>query len=336
MISRKQFGTMPDGKAIFAYTMTNTSGASVKIMEYGGIIIDIYVPDKNGDFADVTCGYETLEDYIKGDQNQGALIGRYGNRIGKGKFTLNGEEIQLNLNDGNNHLHGGPTGFGTRVWASDCEECDGYDKLTLTLHSPDGDENYPGNLDVTVVYTFNEENELTIDYTATTDKDTLCNLTNHAYFNLAGFNGGDICNHKIMIDADRYTETDSELIPTGDLPSVEGTKFDLRKPTMLTEYYDDNFCLNGEGFRQIVDVVDTVSGRGMKVYTDLPGVQLYTGGFMGGDILYKRGVKSEPHHAFCLETQCWPDSPNHENFTNTVLRAGETYRTTTKYSFYFV
>ena len=334
MVSRKVFGTMPDGRDIFAYTMTNSSGASVKIMEYGGIIIDIYVPDKDGNFADVTCGYDTLEDYLAADQNQGALIGRYGNRIGKGRFTLNGKEYQLNLNDGNNHLHGGPTGFGTRVWESEVEEHDGYDTLTLKLTSPDGDENYPGKLDVTVVYTFDEENTITIDYTATTDKDTLCNLTNQAYFNLAGFNGGDICNHQIRIDADRYTETDSELIPTGNLPSVEGTKFDLREFTMLTEYYDDNFCLNGEGMRLIAEAVDTVSGRGMQVYTDLPGVQLYTGGFMGGDILYKRGVKSEPHHAFCLETQCWPDSPNHENFTNTVLRAGETYHTTTKYHFF--
>ncbi len=334
MISRKVFGTMPDGRDVYAYTLTNSKGASVKIMEYGGIIIDIYVPDKDGNFADVTCGYDTLADYLAEDQNQGALIGRYGNRIGKGKFTLNGEEIQLNLNDGNNHLHGGPTGFGKRVWDSEVAEHDGYDTVTLKLTSPDGDENYPGKLEVTVVYTFDEDNTLSIDYTATTDKDTLCNLTNHAYFNLAGFNGGDICNHKIRIDADRYTETDDELIPTGNLPAVDGTKFDLREFTMLTEYYDDNFCLNGEGMRLIAEAVDTVSGRGMQVYTDLPGVQLYTGGFMGGDILYKRGVKSEPHHAFCLETQCWPDSPNHENFTNTVLRAGETYHTTTKYRFF--
>lgn len=336
MTAKNLFGKMPDGTPVYSYTLTNENGASITAIEYGGALSKIFMPDKNGDFADVICGFDTLEGYLINDQCQGALIGRYANRIAKGRFTLNGKEYVLGTNDGENHLHGGAGGYNSRLWNACIEEFSDCDKLTFTLFSPDGDEGYPGNLNVKVIYTLAADNTLKIEYSAKTDADTIVNLTNHAYFNLAGFNGGDIKNHKIKIAADKYTETDESLIPTGKILPVDGTKFDLREFTLLTECYDDNFVLadSDTELRFAADAFDTKSGRGVKVYTTLPGIQLYTGNFMKGDNLFKRGVAPMPHHAFCLETQYWPDSPNHDNFTDCILKAGEEYQSTTEFRFY--
>ncbi len=336
MVSRKQFGTMPDGQAVYAYTLTNESGASIKAIEYGAALVDIFMPDKNGDFADVICGFDTLEGYLVTDQYQGAIAGRYCNRIKKGKFTLNGKEYQLSCNDGANSLHGGEFGFNSKVWKSEVEEFEGYDKLTFTLFSPDGEMGYPGNLEVKVEYTLDNDNNVNIEYYAKSDKDTIINLTNHSYFNMRGYNRGDINTHMIKIAADRYTEVDDELIPTGRVLPVDGTKFDLREFAPLTECYDDNFVLSDkpEALRLVADTYDTESMRGVKVYTTMPGIQIYTGNMMSGDNLFKRGVAPTPHHAFCMETQIWPDSPNHDNFPDPTLKAGEEYRSTTRYSFY--
>ena len=336
MVARDKFGTMPDGRDVYSYTMSNENGGSVRIIEYGAAIVNIFVPDKNGDFADVVCGYDTLEGYLKDEgQYQGAVVGRVANRISNAHFTLNGKEYNLGKNNGENSLHGGFDSYNTRVWESNVEEFDGYDALTLTLHSPDGDCNYPGNLDIKVVYTFTADNHLTLSYSAKTDADTYVNLTNHSYFNLSGFNRGDIKNHKIKVYADRITETDENLIPTGNLIPVEGTKFDLREFTMLTQEYDDNFVLSaGDGLKLAAEAIDTVSGRGVNVYTTLPGIQIYTGNFMGGENLYKRGIKSEPRHAFCMETQYFPDTPNNPSFPSCLIKAGEEYKSETRYEFF--
>lgn len=336
MVSRDKFGTMPSGEDVYSYTLTNESGASVRIIEYGAALVNIFLPDKNGDFGDVICGYDTLEGYLSDEgQYQGAVVGRVANRISNASFTLNGKEYNLDKNDGTNSLHGGFNSYNTRVWKSDIAEFDGYDTLTLTLHSPDGDCNYPGNLDITVTYTFTEDNKLTLDYTAKTDADTFVNLTNHSYFNLSGFNHGDIKNHKIKVYSDKITATDENLIPTGEFTPVDGTKYDLREFRMLTEEYDDNFVLDADGTPKLaVEAIDTHSGRGVKVYTTLPGIQIYTGNFMGGENLYKRGVKSEKHHAFCMETQYYPDTPNNHSFPSCLIKAGKEYKSTTTYAFF--
>ncbi|MDD6265612.1 MAG: galactose mutarotase [Clostridia bacterium] len=335
-IKKRVFGKMPDGNEVYEFTLTNKNNASVVIITYGGALVSINLPDKNGNFADVICGYDTLEEYIKGDQNQGALIGRYANRIGKGKFTLNGKEYSLALNNGNNHLHGGIIGYNRRLWDAKESSENGKDILELSVFSPDGEEGYPGNLTLKVTYSFDDNNILALDYEATTDKDTVCNFTNHSYFNFGGYQGDDIKNHTARFAAEQITETDSELIPTGNFIDVKGTKYDFLTEKNIEGEYDDNFVLGGDGtvLKFACEVRDTVSGRGCEVYTTQPGIQLYTGNFMDGGIPFKGGVPSRKHHAFCLETQLFPDSPNHPNFTNSVLKPGEVYKSRTEYRFF--
>ncbi len=346
-ITKKPFGTTRDGKAVEQYTLKNSRGASVSIITFGGIITSIRVPDKAGRLEEVTLGFDELPRYLDKNGSLGALIGRFGNRIARGQFTLDGKTYQLALTDGKNHLHGGLVGFGVHVWAAAQEEGDGEDRLHLHLVSPDGQENYPGTLTVDVTYAFNDDCELSIHYKAVTDKATVLNLTNHAYFNLAGADGRTVLDHELSIYADAITETDEGLIPTGRLLPVEGTVFDFRKPKIIGEGlkagendtairygmgYDHNFVL-GSPFvmKKCAVLKDAGSGRVMEVYTDQPAVQLYTANHQ--NMPGRNGAHYSPRCALCLETQHYPDSPNHENFPSTVLRPGEVFKSTTIYAF---
>jgi aldose 1-epimerase len=342
------FGKMSDGTAVDLYTLKNKNGMEAKITNYGGIVVSITVPDRHGKFGDVALGYDSLSSYIANNPFFGCLVGRYGNRIAKGKFKLDGVEYKLAVNNAPNHLHGGIKGFDKVVWkAEPVSEKNGVG-LKLSYLSKDGEEGYPGNLNVTVQYTLTDSNALKIDYTATTDKPTLCNLTNHSYFNLSAGASKDILGHELTVLADRFTPVDKTLIPTGELKSVEGTPFDFRKPTRIGDRindkdrqiqfgggYDHNFVLNGEAgtLRLAAVASDSLSGRTMEVYTTEPGIQLYTGNFLDGTITGKSGIVYTKRYGFCLETQHFPDSPNRPKFPSTVLRPGETYRTTTVYKF---
>ncbi|QNN44395.1 aldose epimerase family protein [Pedobacter roseus] len=334
-----------DGKSVKLYTLTNKQGASVSITNYGGRIVSLMVPDKNNKLTDVVLGYDSLGAYRKkGEPFFGALIGRYGNRIGKGKFTLDGKEYSLQLNDGVNTLHGGNDGFFSKVW--DAKQ-DGQ-KLELSYVSNDGEAGYPGKLDVKVTYTLTDDNALQIDYLATTDKATVVNLTNHAYFNLNGEGNNTILDHELTIDANAYTPVDSTLIPTGKLQPVAGTAFDFNKAKTIGKSieendqqlkfgkgYDHNFVLtHHDGKTPVAIVKSPVSGITLEVYTVEPGLQFYSGNFLTGADKDGKGGKSYPHRsAFCLETQHFPDAPNHANFASTVLKPGETYKTSTTYKF---
>ncbi len=348
-IKKKLFGTLSDGTEVYSYTMRNANGMKVKILSYGGVIAQIKVPDKKGTFTDVVGGYDCLDSYVRGDGYQGALIGRWGNRIAKGKFTLEGKEYSLFINNGVNHLHGGEFGFNAKVW--DVTEKDG-DEPMLVLHilSPDGDEGYPGALDLTVTYKLSAQNGLSIRYEATTDKTTVLNLTNHTYFNVAGYASGSVHPLILWIDADTYLPTDETLIPTGEIRSVAGTPFDFRVPKTvgrdigadcedlrIAGGYDH--CLNfagGETAEPIkrAELYDPESGRVMEVYTDQPCVQLYSGNFLTNEEFpFKGGYKQVPQTFLCLETQHMPDSINHEGFTNCILKPDEKYDHTTEYRF---
>ena len=346
-ISTKVFGTTPAGETVTQYILTNASGANVKIIDYGAIVTSIEVPDKDGKLGDVALGFDNMEGYIKDHGSMGETIGRYGNRIGKGQFTLDGVDYQLATNNGRNHLHGGNVGFGARMWEAKITEGENEDSVAFHRISPDGEENYPGNLDVTVTYSWDEDCNLTIRYEATTDKATHCNLTNHTYFNLAGHDHGTIRDHILYIDADVITKVDKELIPTGFMP-VYGTPMDLREGLLLGEGldaietctqmtygpgYDHNYVLRkGSAMGLCAAVYHEESGRAMEVITDQPGVQLYTGcvtDIPGG----KGGVYYGQYSALCLETQHYPDTPNHPEYPSTVLRPGEKYDTTTIYAF---
>jgi aldose 1-epimerase len=341
-ITKSNFGTLPDGTAIEQYTLNGSNGAFCKIITYGGIVTELHVPDKNGRLANVVLGFDNLEQYLGDHPYFGAIIGRYGNRIAKGKFTLDGKTYSLAINNGPNSLHGGLKGFDKVVWhATPGESKDGA-TLKLEYPSADGEENYPGKLKVTVTYTFTQKNELRIDYQAATDKATPINLTNHSYFNLAG--AGDVLGHELMLTAKEFTPTDDTLIPTGEIKSVKGTPFDFTTPkaigrdieklsTQPHRGYDHNFVLaNGGKLALIARAVEPKSGRVMEVLTDQPGVQLYTANFLGdtrctgGQIFGKFG-------AFCLETQHYPDSVNHPNFPSVILRPGAEFRSTTIYRF---
>ncbi|MBO7311093.1 MAG: galactose mutarotase [Clostridia bacterium] len=348
-IEVKLFGVLSDGREVYSYTLKNTNGMSVKILNYGGAIAELRVPDRNGCFSDVVGGYDCIESYVNGDGYQGALIGRFGNRIDCGKFTLDGVEYSLYTNDGKNHLHGGKIGFDKKIWEvepSDSEQ----PSLKMHIVSEDGEEGYPGNLDLTVTYTLTNENGLVIRYYATTDKATVLNLTNHAYFNLGGYASGKIDSHYLMIDADTYVVTDENLTPTGELKSVEGTPFDFRVSKRIGDglYLDDNdiklaggydHCFNFVGGKsqepvKRAELYDPASGRVMDVYTNQPCVQFYSGNFLKNEKYpFKGGYKQSLQTLMCLETQCMPDSINHENFTNCVLRPEEVYDYTTEYRF---
>lgn len=348
-ITKKLFGTLPDGREVFAYTMRNASGMKVRIMDMGGTVLMIKTPDRFGRLTDVVCGYDSLADYMEAGGYLGALIGRWGNRIGKAAFTLEGKTYSLYKNDGNNHLHGGKVGFDHRIWSA--EPVDGEEpKLILTLVSPDGEEGYPGTLCVKVTYTLTKDNALSIHYEAETDRTTVLNLTNHSYFNLGGYASGKVFDQELWMDADRYLRTDAELIPTGEIVPVAGTPFDFRSPKTigrdfslenpdmkLAGGYDHCFCFADNAIKAIahrVTAYDPKSGREMKVFTDQPCVQLYTANFLNDENHpLKGGYPQGTQNAFCLETQHMPDSMNHPGFTDCVLRPGDKYDYTTIYQF---
>jgi aldose 1-epimerase len=345
-IKKQPFGKTADQEAVDLYTLTNANGVEVTIMTYGGTVVSLKVPDRTGKLTDVVLGYESLEGYLKNSPYFGCIVGRYGNRIAKGAFSLNGHQYTLPKNDGENTLHGGIKAFDKVVWkASEVQSKTGVG-LSLGYTSKDGEEGFPGNLSVSIVYTLTNKNELKIDYSATTDKTTVINLTHHSYFNLAG--EGSILNHEMMINADRFTPVDSGLIPTGELRSVKGGPLDFTKPArigarideqneqlVLGRGYDHNWVLNNNTGRLAIAAraYEPASGRVMEVYTTEPGLQFYTGNFLDGSITGKGGQVYNKRYGFCLETQHFPDSPNKQSFPSTVLKPGRTYRSTTVYKF---
>lgn len=347
-LARRPFGKTPDGAAVDLYTLTNSAGMRADITNYGGIVVSLFVPDRQGHLADVVLGYDSLDDYLAGSPYFGAIIGRYGNRIGGGRFSLEGKQYTLARNNNENHLHGGLVGFDKVVWTARGVLGDKGPGLVLEYLSKDGEEGYPGNLSVTVTYILTDQNELRIHYRATTDQPTPVNLTNHSYFNLAGQGSGDILDHELTINADRFTPVDEGLIPTGELRPVEGTPMDFRRPTAIGARvdqddrqlgfgggYDHNWVLNGEAgeLSLAAKVYEPTSGRVMEVFTTEPGVQFYCGNFLDGSNVGKGGRQYKHRYGFCLETQHFPDSPNKPDFPSTILRPGEEYSTTTIYEF---
>jgi aldose 1-epimerase len=348
-MKKQPFGKTSDGRDVELYTLTNKKGMEVAITNFGGIIVALKAPDRNGKFDDVVLGYDSLDGYLTNKAFFGALIGRYGNRIAHGKFPLNGANYTLPKNDGDNTLHGGPEGFNKRLWtAKDVSGAKGQ-ALELTYMSADGEEGFPGNLTVKVVYTLTDQNELTITYSATTDKETVVNLTNHSYFNLAGQGTGDILGHQLMIRGDHITAVDDTLIPTGELRPVKDTPFDFTHATAIGarinqddpqikvgKGYDHNWVLNAHGPHSPVlaaEAYEPNSGRVLQVLTVEPGVQFYSGNFLDGTITGKGGKVYKYRYGFCLETQHFPDSPNHPKFPSTTLKPGHTYSTTTVFKF---
>ena len=348
-IKKSLFGKTPDGAEVYLYTLTNKRGAEVSIMTYGARVVSLKMPDRNGKIGDIVLGYDNLDGYLKDTAFFGAIAGRYANRIAHGKFSLDGKTYTLPLNDGPNSLHGGTQGFDKRVWTAKDVSTPAAEALELTYLSKNGEEGYPGNLTSHVTYTLTENDELRIDYSATTDKDTILNLTNHSYFNLAGEGNGDILDEEMMINADQFTPIDATFIPTGKLENVAGTPFDFRKPTPIGaridqdneqlkfgKGYDHNFVLNRDGKTGLVlaaRVYDKKSGRELEVLTTQPGVQFYSGNFLDGSIHGKGGVAYGHRFGFCLETQHFPDSPNHPNFPSAVLKAGARYHQVTVFKF---
>ena len=346
-MKKTTFGKMPDGQLIDLYTLKNRDGMEVTITNYGGRVVSLLVPDRAGKVADVVLGFDDLSGYLADNPYFGALVGRYANRIANGEFRLDGMDYHVPRNDGPNALHGGIRGFDKKVWtARDASKEN--PSLGLTYLSKDGEEGYPGDLSVKVIYTLTDNNELQIDYTATTDKDTVLNLTNHSYFNLAGQGNGDILKHQVMINADRFTPISSTLIPTGELRPVDGTPFDFRKPAAIGarinddneqlkfgKGYDHNFVVNHKDTRPVLAarVTDPESGRVMEVLTTQPGMQLYTGNFLDGTIHGKGGKVYGYRSALCLETQHFPNSPNQPNFPSAELKPGQTFHETTIYKF---
>ncbi|MBI5084659.1 MAG: galactose mutarotase [Acidobacteria bacterium] len=347
-VNKQEFGKTARGEAVDLYILTNKNGVEAAITNYGGIVVRLKTADARGRLADITLGFDTLQGYLGSHPYFGAIIGRYGNRIGKAKFTLDGHEYKLAANNGENSLHGGIYGFDKKVWAAVAESDEQGQRLTLTTQSADGEEGYPGKLDVTVVYTLTDDDELRIDYRATTDKPTVINLTNHTYFNLAGQGSGDVLDTEMTIAADRFTPVDAGLIPTGELRSVEGTPFDFRKPSTIGARiedgseqiqlglgYDHNYVINrtAPGLALAARAVYPKNGRALEVWTTEPGVQFYTGNFLDGKVLGKNLNAYQRRSGFCLETQHFPDSPNRPDFPSTTLRPGAEYRSTTVWKF---
>ncbi len=332
-IKKQAFGKTEDGKNVDLYTLTNTNGLKAEIITYGGIVTSLQVPDRNGKFADIVLGCDNVNDYAKKSPYFGALIGRYGNRIAKGKFTLDGVEYTLATNDGQNHLHGGIKGFDKVVWNAEPMQTDKGPALKLTYRSRDGEEGYPGNLSCTAIYTLTNNNELKISYEAETDKATVVNLTHHSYFNLGGHNSGDILGHELMLNADHFTPVDKDLIPTGEIKPVKGTPMDFTSPMAIGSRieqvqggYDHNYVLNSSdgSLALAASVYEPKTGRVMEIYTTEPGIQFYSGNFLDGSVKGKGAVYNK-HNGFCLETQHFPDSPNKSNFPSVVLKPGEKY-----------
>ena len=350
MAESRPFGTTPDGASVELITLRSPSGIELDVATYGGTVTRLLAPDRSGERADIVLGHEWLQSYLAGTPYFGAIIGRYGNRIAGGRFTLDGNEYVLAVNNGPNHLHGGLVGFDKVVWDAEPYVKAREAGVILTHVSPDGDEGYPGELSVQVVYALSADGELRIDYEATTDAPTILNLTHHGYWNLAGHGAGDILDHELALHAGRFTPVDETLIPTGELRSVQGTPFDFREPTRIGARiesddeqivfgggYDHNFVLDGwvgDGLlRPAAVLADPASGRVMEVLTTEPGLQFYSGNFLDGSDLGKEGVAYAHRTGLCLETQHFPDSPNQPDFPSTVLRPGETYRSTTVYRF---
>jgi aldose 1-epimerase len=347
-MTRSPFGTLPDGQAVEAFTLTNANGMEVKAITYGGIITSLQVPDKSGQLGDVVLGYETLQGYLDKSPFFGTIVGRYGNRIGKGRFTLDGKTYTLPINNGENHLHGGPQGFDKKVWKAEPFERADAVGVVFTHTSPDGDMGYPGTLQAKVTYTLTNDNALRFDYEATTDKATPLNLTQHTYFNLAGAGNGDILGHELEMQADRYTPVDKGLIPTGEVATVDGTPFDFRKATAIGARinadhaqialgggYDHNmvFARSGTGLERVVRVYEPTTGRTLEMATTQPATQFYTGNFLDGTITGKGGKVYGKRSGFCLETQHFPDSPNKPAFPSSILKPGETYSQSTTFTF---
>lgn len=348
-VTKESFGKTAAGENVDLYTLRNTKGVEAKITNLGGIVVSLKVPDRNGKFDDVVLGFNDLDNYLKPHPYFGALIGRYGNRIAKGRFTLNGVEYKLAVNNGENHLHGGLVGFDKVIWTGSESKTKAGAAVVLTYLSKDGEEGYPGNLNVRVVYTLTNNNELKIEYSATSDKDTVTNLTHHSYFNLAGEGNGDILNHRVLINATRFLPTDAGSIPTGELRSVRGTPFDFLKLTAigarinqdeeqlkLGNGYDHTWIINGRPgtLRLAAQAFEPTSGRRMQVWTTEPGMQFYTGNFLDGTLTGKSGKIYQRRYGFCFETQHYPDSPNQPAFPTTTLKKGATYRSTTIYRFF--
>jgi aldose 1-epimerase len=344
-VTRAPFGTLPGGAAVARFTLRNANGVEVSAVTYGATVVSIRTPDRTGKVDDVVLGFDTVDDYLTRARYFGSVVGRYGNRIANGRFTLGGATFHLATNNGANHLHGGVKGFDKVVWAGEPFERDGASGVVFSYTSADGEEGYPGTLKVRVTYTLTPRNELEIEYSAETDKLTPVNLTNHSYFNLGGRGHGDILGHQLTLLADRYTPTDATQIPTGEIAPVAGTPFDFRAPTAIGARidaddeqirrgsgYDHNFVINGwsddRRLRPAAHVVDPGSGRTLDVTTTEPGVQFYSGNHLDPE---QNGYARRT--AFCLETQHFPDSPNHANFPSTLLRPGDAYRSKTVYAF---
>ncbi|HAM45042.1 MAG TPA: galactose-1-epimerase [Propionibacteriaceae bacterium] len=350
-IEKKRYGITAEGISVDEYTLTNNDGLIATIISYGGIITSLRIPDRDGILANVVLGFDNLRDYETKSPYFGCIVGRYANRIAKGRFSLDGEEYVLPVNNGPNTLHGGSKGFDKRVWKTrQITKSDGIG-LELTYHSADGEEGFPGNLDAKVVYTLSDDNVLRIRYRATTDKPTVVNMTNHSYFNLAGEGAGSIDNHILTIDADQYTPDDADLIPTGEIADVEGTPFDFRTPRaigaelrsnhpqmVIGRGYDHCWVLNrpaptDRALIMAALVHEPRSGRMMEVWTTEPGIQFYSGNFLDGTICGASGRAYRQGDALALETQHYPDSPNRPQFPSPVLRPGEVYDSTTEYRF---
>lgn len=337
-IEKDLFGTLPDGHDVQIFTLTNSNGLRARIMNYGATVVSLEVPDREGNPADIVLGHDTLEGYLEASPYFGCIVGRYGNRIARGKFTIDGTEYSLAVNNGENHLHGGIEGFDKRLWEAEELKHEDSVGVRMTYVSEDGEEGYPGRLTATVIYSLTEDDELKISYSAETDKSTHINLTHHGYFNLAGQGNGDILGLDLMLNADHFTPVDEGLIPTGEIRPVKDTPWDFltskpigRDIDQVEGGYDHNFVLSGETgkIKLAARLSDPESGRIMEIYTKEPGIQFYSGNFLDGTITGKEGRIYKKHYGLCLETQHFPDSPNQPLFPSTLLKPGETYDTQT-------
>lgn len=338
-IETSNFGTTPDGREAQLFTITNARGLRAKVTNYGATLVSLETPDRDGKLTDVALGYDSLEGYVNDTCYLGSTVGRFANRIRRAKFTLDGREYTLAGNDDGHHLHGGSVGYNKRLWDAKVSQ---PDAVEFTYTSPDGEENYPGELKVKVVYTLTDANELKIDYTATTDAPTIVNLTNHTYWNLRGPAAGDILDHELTLQSDEYTAVSPELVPSGKIAKTAGTPLDFASPHVVSERiarveggYDHNFIVRGKAgtLRPMAKVVEKTTGRVMDISATNPAIQFYTGNFLDGTVKGKGGVVYQKHFGLCLETQHYPDTPNHDNFPSVVLRPGETYRQTTVHAF---
>lgn len=346
-INKEKFIDREGFDNIYLYTLTNANGMMAKITNFGGIVVSLFVPDKDGKLDDVVLGYDELQSYLKNDYYLGCIIGRHANRIEDSRFEINSIEYNLVKNDGNNHLHGGNAGFHKVIWKEETVKNGSIEGLKLSYMSKDGEENYPGNMDVTVTYELNNDNSLVIDYYGVCDKDSVANLTNHSYFNLSGHESGDILEHQLMINADSFTPIDEYGIPTGEIREVTGTPMDFKEMKCIGtcigmgdqqlingKGYDHNWVLNCKGISEkAAEVFDPVSGRRMEVYTTKPGIQFYSGNYLADSVKGKAGVQYKKRSGLCLETQYFPNGLKHKNFPSPILKAGCEYKHTTIYKF---